>query len=64
MTLSIRKSPRRSDYDYKSSGMYFVTICTADREPYFGNIYNNSMKISEIGNVFDEQFHIMLYKRP
>ncbi len=64
MVLPIRKSPRRSIYDYRSSGMYFITICTADRQPYFGNICFGNMIISEIGRIFEEQFYIMLSKRP
>ncbi|KAB7726102.1 hypothetical protein F5984_24790 [Rudanella paleaurantiibacter] len=29
---------RLAEYDYGSNGMYFVTICTRDRQPYFGSI--------------------------
>jgi len=31
-------SARLQTWDYSDSGMYFVTICTADRECLFGNI--------------------------
>ena len=31
-------SARLFDYDYASNGMYFVIICTHNREPYFGEI--------------------------
>ncbi|GAB3588773.1 transposase [Hymenobacter daeguensis] len=31
-------STRLPGYDYGQDGMYFVTICTQNRQPYFGNI--------------------------
>jgi putative transposase len=31
-------SARLADYDYGSNGMYFVTICTRNREWFFGDI--------------------------
>jgi putative transposase len=31
-------STRLPGYDYGQSGMYFITICTQNRQPYFGNI--------------------------
>jgi len=36
-----RKSPRMKWYDYRSPWWYFVTICTKDREHYFGKIVKN-----------------------
>ena len=33
-----RHSIRLKNYDYSSNGMYFVTICTQDRMPLFGEI--------------------------
>lgn len=31
-------SARLAKYDYGSNGLYFITICTQNREPYFGTI--------------------------
>ena len=31
-------SARRPGYDYRQTGAYFVTICTAARQPFFGEI--------------------------
>ena len=31
-------SARLANYDYGSNGMYFVTICTRNKDAYFGNI--------------------------
>ncbi len=45
-----RKSPRADFHDY-SGGDYFVTICTRDKEHYFGEICNGEMCFSEIGKI-------------
>jgi putative transposase len=34
-------SIRLKNWDYGSSGCYFITICTKNREQYFGRIVNN-----------------------
>lgn len=44
-----RKSPRASRYDYTSPWGYFVTICTKNREHYFGEICDNKMILNELG---------------
>ena len=49
-------SARLTDYDYGSNGMYFVTICTRNKEQYFGDIVADSATLqpSTIGQaVFD-----------
>jgi hypothetical protein len=43
MDLPVRKLIRKIDYDYSSSGAYFVTICTQDREHYFWEIIDGKM---------------------
>ncbi|PJB88198.1 transposase [Candidatus Roizmanbacteria bacterium CG_4_9_14_0_8_um_filter_34_12] len=40
-----RKSIRLKNYDYSQSGLYFVTICTQNRECIFGNIINNNVGV-------------------
>lgn len=50
-----RKSPRAQRYDYTSPGGYFITICTKDREHYFGEIDNGKMILNELGRYcYDE----------
>jgi putative transposase len=44
-----RKHIRLSDWDYSSPGIYFITICCSDRQPFFGRIINNRINHSEIG---------------
>lgn len=45
-----RHTFRAEWHDY-NSGIYFVTICANDRRHIFGNIYEDNMMLSGIGNV-------------
>ncbi len=45
------QSVRLKHYDYSGSGFYFVTICTKDREEFFGEVKNGVMVLNEIGRV-------------
>ncbi|MBE8724871.1 transposase [Flavobacterium hungaricum] len=46
-------SIRAQWWDYGWNGAYFVTICTQDREHYFGEIQNDKMVLSEVGIIAD-----------
>ena len=59
-----RKSIRLKDYDYSKKGMYFITICTENRECILGNIEEIDsianqdempiqMKLNNIGGMID-----------
>jgi putative transposase len=53
-----RKIIRKQNHDYSSDGWYYVTICTKDRECYFGEITKDVMHPNEIGkqaNVFIQE---------
>ncbi len=43
-----RKSPRLVWYDYRQSGAYFITICTQDREHYFGKMVGEDMICNDL----------------
>ena len=45
------KPLRLHDYDYSQAGCYFVTICTQDRKPWFGQIVNAEMRLSVAGSM-------------
>lgn len=45
------RSRRLAGYDYAAAGWYFVTICTAKRQPVFGEIRAGVMGLSEVGCV-------------
>jgi REP element-mobilizing transposase RayT len=50
-----RKSIRLSEYDYSQNGYYYITICTHNRECWFGKIVNGKMVLSEIAKIaYDE----------
>ncbi len=46
-------SARWQQWDYRWSGAYFITICSQNREHYFGNITNGKMQLSDIGIIAD-----------
>ncbi|AFL80743.1 transposase [Aequorivita sublithincola DSM 14238] len=43
---------RLKNWDYSSMGLYFLTICTKDKEHFFGSIENEKMILNEIGEIF------------
>jgi REP element-mobilizing transposase RayT len=48
------ESLRLKNWDYGSNAWYFVTIATKNQEPYFGNIKNNEMQHTEIGQIAEK----------
>ncbi len=44
-----QKTLRLAEWDYSSPGYYFVTICTKDKNCYFGKINNGIIQYSSIG---------------
>ena len=50
-------SIRAQWWDYGWNGAYFITICTQDREHYFGEIQNDKMVLSEVGIIADILWH-------
>lgn len=50
-------SARASWRDYGWSGAYFITVCTANRTHFFGEIKENKMQLSSIGIIADVFWH-------
>ena len=50
-------SARLQTWDYAWDAAYFVTICTKNREHYFGEIENEVMNLSGIGIIADVLWH-------
>ena len=48
--LRERKRIRYPEYDYSSDGYYFITICTKDRNEWFGTIKKGAMTLNRHGN--------------
>ncbi len=49
-------SARLQNWDYGSNAPYFVTICTKNREHYFGEILDGKMVLSEIGKIVESEW--------
>jgi putative transposase len=47
------ESTRAQWWDYANAGGYFITICTHNRNHYFGSIENTKMNLSRIGIIAD-----------
>ncbi len=45
------ESSRLQGYDYSQNGAYCITICTKNREQYFGTIINGVMHHSQMGEI-------------
>jgi len=52
-----RKRIRCPKYDYSLPGNYFVTICTKNRHPWFGEIVDGQMILSEVGKIVEKQWY-------
>lgn len=48
-----RRSIRLAGYDYSSEGVYFITICTHEREPLFGKIVDGQMHLNPLGHIVE-----------
>lgn len=47
------ESIRLKNWDYRWGASYFITICTKNREHYFGEIKNGRMHLSRLGVIAD-----------
>lgn len=57
-------SARLQTWNYGNAGMYFITICTKNREFYFGEIVNDEMKLSELGKIAETEWIKTIELRP
>lgn len=49
-----RNSMRLKDYDYSQPGVYFITICTADRKCMLGQVSDGQTVPNEYGRIVTE----------
>lgn len=47
-------SARLSSWNYAWAGAYFVTLCTKDRQCYFGEIDHETMHLSTLGQIAEQ----------
>ncbi|HEX8245239.1 MAG TPA: transposase [Longimicrobium sp.] len=52
--LQKRKTIRLAEYDYSRAGMYFVTICSHQREMLFGDVHQETISLSNFGRIVQE----------
>jgi len=50
------KSNRLQNYDYSSNWWYFITICTKDRQNYFGEIVDWKMILNEYWKIAEKYY--------
>ncbi|MBN1127506.1 MAG: hypothetical protein JXA71_00865 [Chitinispirillaceae bacterium] len=48
-----RKNIRLRNWDYKSPGAYFITLCVYDRESLFGEVRKGKMLLNQYGEIAD-----------
>ncbi len=48
------KSSRLEGWDYSLNGAYYITICTKNKEYFFGEIKNEKIVLSEIGRMAEK----------
>ncbi len=50
------ESARLQNWDYSRVAVYFITICTANRNHFFGMVQNNEMVYSDIGAIVAQEW--------
>ena len=58
------QSARMRNWDYGWNAPYFITICTQNRICYFGDVVNERMQLSEIGEIVKQQWLKTFEMRP
>ena len=57
------ESSRLPGWDYTSNGYYFVTVCTRDRAPFFGEVLDGSAKLTRAGEIVAEEWQGIAIRR-
>jgi len=53
------ESARLANWDYAAGGWYFVTICTANRMPVFGQIVAGHVQLSKVGAIAEAELQAL-----
>ena len=53
----VRKPTRLKNYDYSSTGAYFITICSFSRECILSDITDNKILLTSKGKTSEQQIH-------
>jgi putative transposase len=46
-----RRSIRLCEYDYTQPGAYYITICTYQKQCWFGDVVNGEMQHNQLGYI-------------
>jgi REP element-mobilizing transposase RayT len=57
-----RRSIRLKGYDYSRAGLYFITICTQNRDCLFGKIEKSNMQLNDAGIMIEHQWQKLIYR--
>jgi putative transposase len=52
----LNKRIRLENWNYADSAYYFVTMCTKERIPFFGEVVSGNMNLNEIGLIVAEEW--------
>ncbi len=50
-------SNRLKHWDYSNNGYYFLTICTKNREHFFGEIEDGEMLLNAVGKLVNDEWY-------
>lgn len=53
--LPKRKPQRLKGYDYSRNGAYFITICTQNRLPLFGDVAGGAVALNKAGKMVEDR---------
>src|SRR3569832_1205992 len=59
-----RQSIRLPGHDYSQAGMYFITVCTRDRDCLFGDVVDGEMRLSPAGEIIRNKWVRSAAMRP
>ena len=51
-----RRSIRLSDYDYTRAGLYYITVCTFNRECLFGQMVDGAVRLNKNGEIARDEW--------
>ncbi|MTJ08983.1 MULTISPECIES: transposase [unclassified Anabaena] len=51
-----RRSIRLTDYNYAQAGAYFVTICTYQKQCWFGDVKQGEIQLNQIGQIVVQEW--------
>jgi len=54
--MAVRRSVRLNNYDYSLEGAYFVTICTANRKLFFGEVLEDAVILNQYGKIARDEW--------